>query len=595
MTSESEKKVVVIGGGPAGLTAAYQLARHNLAPVVLEQNDKVGGIACTENYKGYHFDMGGHRFFTKAEDVKRLWDEILGDDFLRRPRLSRIFYRGRFFYYPLKIINALFGLGIGQAILIILSYVKWQIFPYKQEITFEHWVTNRFGKRLFEIFFKTYTEKVWGIPCSELRAEWAAQRIKDLSLKSALISVFVKPRDAITSLIEEFDYPRLGPGMLWNRVKERIERDGGAVHLNSPVTKIHRTGSRIDYVVASGNGDGETIVRGTDFISSMPVSEFIKKLEPVPAPVLDAANKLAYRDFLIVCLIVNKPNLFPDNWIYIHSPNVRVGRIQNFKNWSQDMVPDVTKTSLGLEYFCTEGDDIWSTPDHELVEQARKELEQIGLAHSSDVVDGCVFRVPKAYPVYDSSYRDCLRVIQEFLGGLENFQTIGRNGLHRYNNQDHSMITGMLAVRNVVFGEKNDLWAVNSDLRYQEEIHSDEKEPEDKKFADTITRVFPKLDPVSFGLSAGITGSLGIFIATLFMLINGNETLSSYAGLLSQFLPGFSVSWRGVLLGMLDMFIFGFAFGSMAAYCRNLIVYASARVIHQDIELQLLQRLFDFD
>lgn len=595
MTSESEKKVVVIGGGPAGLTAAYQLARHNLAPVVLEQNDKVGGIACTEDYKGYHFDMGGHRFFTKAEDVKRLWDEILGDDFLRRPRLSRIFYRGRFFYYPLKVINALFGLGLWQTILIILSYVKWQIFPYKQEITFEHWVTNRFGKRLFEIFFKTYTEKVWGIPCSELRAEWAAQRIKDLSLKSALISVFVKPRDTITSLIEEFDYPRLGPGMLWNRVKRRIEHHGGAVHLNSPVTKIHRTGNRIDYVVASGNGCGETIVRGTDFISSMPVSEFIKKLEPVPAPVLDAANKLAYRDFLIVCLIVDKPNLFPDNWIYIHSPNVRVGRIQNFKNWSQDMVPDITKTSLGLEYFCTEGDEIWDTPDHELVELASRELEQIGLANLSDVIEGCVYRVPKAYPVYNSTYHDYLQIIREFLDGLENFQTIGRNGLHRYNNQDHSMITGMLAVRNVVFGERNDLWAVNSDLRYQEEIHSDEKEGEDKKFAETITRVFPKLDPVSFGLSAGITGGLGIFIATLFMLINGNETLSSYAGLLGQFLPGFSVSWRGALLGMLDMFIFGFAFGSMAAYCRNLIIYASARVIHQDIELQLLQRLFDFD
>lgn len=595
MTAEPEKKVVVIGAGPAGLTAAYQLTRHNLPPVVLEQNDKVGGIACTENYKGYYFDMGGHRFFTKADEVKTFWRETLGDDFLRRRRLSRIFYRGRFFHYPLKIMNAFLGLGLWQAILILLSYIKWQIFPYKQVVTFEHWVTNRFGRRLFEIFFKTYTEKVWGIPCSELRAEWAAQRIKDLSLKSALISVFVKPREAIATLIEEFDYPRLGPGMLWNQVRERIEQRGGTVHLNSPVTKIHRTGNRIDYVVASRNGGGETVIPGTDFISSMPVSEFIKKLDPAPAAVLDAANKLAYRDFLIVCLIINRRNLFPDNWIYVHSPNVRVGRIQNFKNWSPDMVPDVTKTSLGLEYFCAEGDDIWSMPDGQLVELARRELKQIGLADSSDVIEGCVYRVPKAYPVYNSTYHGYLQIIREFLDGLENFQTIGRNGLHRYNNQDHSMITGMLAVRNVVFGEKNDIWAVNSDLRYQEEIQPDERKKDEKRLAETITRVFPKLDPVSFGLSAGITGGLGVFLATLFLVFNGGETIAPYVELFGYFLPGFTVSLWGALMGLVDMFMLGFVFGSAAAYFRNLMVFVSARMIHQDIELQLLQRLFDFD
>ncbi|MGH7820939.1 MAG: NAD(P)/FAD-dependent oxidoreductase, partial [Candidatus Binatia bacterium] len=463
-------QVVVIGAGPAGLTAAYELAKRGRRSVVVEKYGIVGGLARTENYKGYHFDMGGHRFFTKAEEVKRMWREVLGGEFLRRPRLSRIYYRKKFFDYPLKPVNALLGLGLVEAVLIVLSYVRWQLFPYRQEETFEQWVTNRFGRRLFLTFFKAYTEKVWGIPCSELKAEWAAQRIKDLSLRTAILNMVYKPRRTIKTLIEEFDYPRLGPGMMWNAVRETVESRSGVVRLNSDVVRIERTGNRIDGVVVSCNGH-EEVIRGTHFLSSMPVTEFVRKLDPPPPDaVLRSAGKLSYRDFLTVCLIVKKKDLFPDNWIYIQDPEVRVGRIQNFKNWSPDMVPDPAKTSLGLEYFCNEGDDLWTMPDAELIALGKREIERIGLAREEDVEDGCVFRVAKAYPVYDSDYADYLAVVRSFVDGLENCQTVGRNGLHRYNNQDHAMLTGMLAVENLTNGHRNDLWSVNTDAEYHEEM-----------------------------------------------------------------------------------------------------------------------------
>ena len=594
MENKQTRQVVIIGAGPAGLTAGYELTKHDFRPILLEQYDKVGGLARTENYKGYHFDMGGHRFFTKSESVNQMWHEVLGDEFLRRPRLSRIFYQDKFFFYPLKIWNALFGLGIWQAILIVLSFLRWQIFPYKKEETFEQWVTNRFGKRLFEIFFKTYTEKVWGISCSELKAEWAAQRIKNLSLKSALLGMIVKPGDSITTLIEEFHYPRFGPGMLWNEVKNKIEERDGKVMLNSSVIRIHRTENRIDNVVISQNGSGEKIIPGTDFISSMPVSEFVKKLDPAAPEVLEAANRLHYRDFLTVCLIINKPELFPDNWIYIHSPQVKVGRIQNFKNWSPDMVPDQSKTSLGLEYFCTEGDDLWNMPDADLIKLAKQELERIGLAQTGDVVDGCVFRVPKAYPVYDADYAEYLQCIRNFIGSLENVQTIGRNGLHRYNNQDHSMITGTLAVRNLIFGEANDLWSVNADEEYHEEIRHHENNKPGETLQEKITHIFPRIDPVALGFSFGITAGMLIFAATLFLIFRDGWTVGPHLSLLSNFLPGFSVTFRGALMGLLGLFTLGFLFGLILAYLRNFAVFISARVIHRDLEFYHLKRLFDF-
>ncbi len=345
------KKIVIIGAGPAGLTAAYELSKHDLCPTVVEKGDKVGGLARTESYKGFHFDMGGHRFFTKAPEVKRMWHEVLGTDFLRRPRLSRIYYKNKFFNYPLKPLNALMGLGVIESIRIVLSYIYWQIFPCKPEDTFEQWVTNRFGRRLFQVFFKSYTEKVWGIPCSELKAEWAAQRIKDLSLKTAILSMFLKPKKTIKTLIEEFEYPRFGPGMMWNTVKEQIEKRGATVRMDADVSAISRNNGTIDSITVSVNGHREKIA-GTQFISSMPVTEFIKKLDPPPPEsVVLAANQIHYRDFLTVCLIVNKPDLFPDNWVYIHDPEVKMGRIQNFKNWSPEMVPG----------FSQEQPRVWNT------------------------------------------------------------------------------------------------------------------------------------------------------------------------------------------------------------------------------------------
>ena len=471
IVNEQGLPTVIIGGGPAGLTAAYELIRREQPAIVLEKGDCVGGLARTECYNGFHFDMGGHRFYTKSRVVQQMWEEVLGDDLLLRPRLSRIYYRRKFFNYPLKPLNALCQIGPLNGLLIVLSYLRWQLLPHRREESFEQWVTNRFGRRLFQTFFQSYTEKVWGIPCSELKAEWAAQRIKDLSLRTVLLNMLWKPHDTIKTLIQQFHYPRLGPGMMWRKLTERIQAGSGQVMLNSDVVAVHRSGNRVESVTIQSHDERETIA-GDHFISSMPVTELIKKLDPPPPPeVLAAAGRLKYRDFLTVCLIVDSPDLFADNWIYVHDPDVQVGRIQNFKNWSPDMVSDASRTSLGLEYFCSAGDDLWNTPDGELIELGKRELEQIGLARSADITDGCVFRVPHSYPVYDVDYRDHLLTIREFVDGLENLQTVGRNGLHRYNNQDHAMLTGMYAVRNQLLGEEHDLWSIHADQQYLEEVH----------------------------------------------------------------------------------------------------------------------------
>jgi len=596
----AEKHVVVIGGGPAGLTAGYELAKFDLRPVVLEKEGLVGGLARTETYKGFHFDMGGHRFFTKVEEVNKMWQQVLGGEFLRRPRLSRIFYNGKFFFYPLKPLNALLGLGFFQAVLIVLSFMWWQVFPYRREDTFEQWVTNRFGRRLFLTFFKTYTEKVWGISCSELKAEWAAQRIKDLSLKTALRSMFIKPKNTIKTLIEEFDYPRRGPGMMWNAVKSEIEQRHGVVRLNSGVVRINRTDKHIDSVVVQHDGV-EEVIPGTDFISSMPVTQLIKALDPpAPATVLSAAGRLTYRDFLTVVLIINKPHIFDDNWVYIHDPGVNVGRIQNFKNWSPDMVPDPSQTSLGLEYFCTEGDKVWTMADADLIAMGRREIDRIGLARYEDVVDGCVVRVEKAYPVYDSEYREYLGVVREFIDGLENCQTIGRNGLHRYNNQDHAMVTGMLAVRNLVLGEHHDLWSVNTDQEYHEEIREPARVTEhdlEEVLEGALSQVFLKLDRVAMGISLGLNAGVLLFLATLMLVLKGGESgahVGPTLGLLSQYFPGYTVTAAGSVLGLLYGFVSGFVVGWCFAFIRNAAVFLYMAFVHRRAELQALRRLLEY-
>jgi protoporphyrinogen oxidase len=594
----SDKQVVIIGAGPAGLTAAYELAKLDSNPIVIEKGDKVGGIARTENYKGYCFDMGGHRFFSKVEEVNKKWREVLGDNFLRRPRLSRIYYNRKFFDYPLKPMNALAGLGLRQSILIALSYLRWRLRPYPQEETFEQWVTNRFGRRLFRIFFKAYTEKVWGISCKELKAEWAAQRIKDLSLKTVLLSMIVKPKKTIKTLIDQFDYPQRGPGMMWNAFKCEVEKRGGSVRLNSEVVAIRNGGGKYIHSVEVASNGHKEIIHGTDFISSMPVSEFIKKLDPPPPPeVLMAAEKLRYRDFLTVCLIVNQSDLFPDNWIYVHDPAVKVGRIQNFKNWSPHMVPDDTKTSLGLEYFCNEGDNLWNMADADLIELGKRELEHIGLASAVDIEDGCIFRVPKAYPIYDSEYRDYLAIVKNFVGSLQNYQTIGRNGLHRYNNQDHAMVTGMLSVRNIMFGEKNDLWSVNTDQEYHEEIREKiEVEPEIALEAvkSAFVQAFTKLDRFAFGVSTGSLAGLLLFFATLILVLKGGEVVGPNLQLLENYFPGYTVTLFGSLLGFVYGFVTGFVAGWSFAFMRNVTMFLYTAIMQQRAERMLLRKLLEY-
>ncbi len=588
-------RTVVIGAGPAGLTAAYELARYDCAPVVLEKGDKVGGLARTESYNGYHFDLGGHRFFTKAREVSAFWRQVLGDQLLRRPRLSRIYYRRRFFYYPLRPLDTLLKLGVVESARVLLSYLRWQVFPHRREDTFEQWVTNRFGYRLFRTFFKAYTEKVWGISCSELKAEWAAQRIKDLSVRSVLVNMFFKPRRQIKTLIEEFEYPRRGPGMMWNAVSAAVEGHGGSVRLNHDVRWINRTGNRIDSVTVTCNGT-ESVVSGPNFISSMPVSEFVQRLNPpAPPPVLEAAGQLKYRDFLTVCLIVNKPDIFPDNWIYVHDPSVRVGRIQNFKNWSPEMVPDGAKTSLGLEYFCAQGDELWNTPDAALVELARREIDRIGLARYEDVEDGCVVRVPNAYPVYDSDYRDHLALVRKFVDGLENLQTIGRNGLHRYNNQDHAMLTGMFAARNLALGTRHDLWSVNEEQEYHEEVYGDV--PSEEVMAAVqraLAQGFARLDRVSFGIATGAIAGLTLWLATLWLVLRGGSVVGPNLRLLGQFFPGYDVTAVGSVIGLGYAAIAGFIAGWCFALLRNGTVFLWATIIQRRLERQFLRRLLDY-
>jgi protoporphyrinogen oxidase len=591
---EQASQVVVIGAGPAGLTAAYELTRSNRRPLVLEKSAMVGGLARTEQYRGFHFDMGGHRFFSKVEEVTKLWHEVLGADFLVRPRLSRIYYRQRFFYYPLRPVNVLWHLGPWQGLLIILSYLRWQLRPYRHEDSFEQWVTNRFGRRLFLTFFKTYTEKVWGIPCSELKAEWAAQRIKNLSLRTVLSQMYLRPRRTIRSLIEEFHYPRLGPGMMWRAVASRIESDGGAVRLNTDVLRVLRTGHRIEGVVVA-SGPRQEVIRGREFLSSMPLAELVAKLDP-PAPpaVLTAARRLRYRDFLTVGLIVNRSRLFPDNWIYIHDPAVRVGRIQNFKNWSPDMVPDPSRSSLGLEYFCTEGDELWQMPDRDLVELAKREIERIGLAAAAEVEDGCVFRVAKSYPMYDADYRGALDTVRSFVDALENLQTIGRNGLHRYNNQDHAMLTGMLAVRNLVLGERNDLWSVNVDEEYQEQAYAGaESEEVEREVQSAIARVFNHIDPVALGAAVGAVSGLVLGAVTAAVAVGADPQLTKLLGLIGQYFPGYKVSAAGSVLGVGYGFATGLVAGGLFGSMRNAILSVYLRFAYRRTERNLLDRMFD--
>lgn len=470
--------VICIGAGPAGLTAAYLLAKNGISVTVLEKDPEyVGGISRTVKRDGFCFDIGGHRFFSKSAEVEALWDEILGDDFLARPRKSRIYYGNCFYPYPLKIKETLDNLGIIEAVRCGLSYGKAKLFPFKNPRNFEEWVINHFGERLYRIFFKTYTEKVWGMACTEISADWAAQRIKGLSLYSAVKNALLpqkvsnKRDGVIKTLIDTFRYPRKGPGMMWEKAADHIKRLKGDVQMGCDVTGLQYNNGlwKVTYRKTDGT---EASIEAEHVISSAPMREIGIALPNLPEAARTAARSLRYRDFLIVALVVKETEEFDDNWIYIHDPSVKVGRIQNFKSWSPEMVPDPALNCYGMEYFCFEGDGLWSSDDDALVKLASEELVKLGLAKKEDIQRGYVVRQPKAYPVYDDDYATHVAVLRDALEEhYPSLHLVGRNGMHKYNNQDHAMMTAMLTAENIRSGHKKfDVWKVNQDAQYHETL-----------------------------------------------------------------------------------------------------------------------------
>jgi len=478
--SSGAADVAVIGAGPAGLTAAYLLTKAGYSVTVIEKDPMyVGGISRTVEHQGFRFDIGGHRFFSKSREVVDLWNEILPDDFIQRPRMSRIFYDGKFYSYPLRGFEALRNLGLWRSTCCMASYAKTRLFPRKDVKSFQDWTINQFGEQLFNIFFKTYTEKVWGMPCDEISADWAAQRIKGLSLGGAVLDglkrslgLNARPNDGMgtKTLLETFRYPRRGPGMMWDAARDFVVAGGNHVLMGHALQQLSFDKKLQRWRVAATRADGKNvIINAAHVISSAPIRELTSRIHPLPQSTPRAFD-LKYRDFLTVALMIRSKDIFPDNWIYIHDPKVKVGRIQNFRSWSPEMVPDPKLACVGLEYFCFEGDGLWTAADAELIELAKKEMQQLGLCDPADVEGGVVVRQEKAYPVYDDRYRENVEAIREELeSAYPTLHLVGRNGMHRYNNQDHAMMTAMLTVRNIEAGKRAyDIWEVNEDAEYHE-------------------------------------------------------------------------------------------------------------------------------
>jgi protoporphyrinogen oxidase len=585
----NEKPVVIIGAGPAGLAAGYEFINRGKCPIIIERDGIVGGISRTESYKDFNFDIGGHRFFSKNDDINKLWEEMLGTDFLKVKRLSRIYYKGKFFNYPLRPANALFNLGPAESLLVLISYCRSRLAPEPEENSFEEWVINRFGERLYRTFFKTYTEKVWGIPCNEIRADWAAQRIKGLSLLVAVSNALFGGQQA-KSLIDEFSYPKLGPGMMWQKFMDRIVSGGGEVMLKSEVSAILHDNQNITAVEVI-NDQAPMELGAKHFISSMPIPRLVQLFKPQPpAEVLEKASQLAYRAFIIVVLIIDREILFPDQWLYVHSPKVRVGRIQNFKNWSRYMVPDQSKSSIGMEYFCNENDQTWKMPDNELVEMATREMEEMGFGPASQVIDSYVVRQSHAYPIYDSTYKQSLLTIKNYLDNFDNLQTIGRSGMHRYNNMDHSMQTGIFAAKNCC-GESHDIWAVNDEKSYLEEDRTVRDVPLVPE--KILIRAFARMDKLAFAVAIGTICGLLVLSATLWIISRGGDVLNSHLRLLAQYFIGYTVTVKGGFIAFGYSFFWGFLFGWLFAYLRNLFLAIYIYRIKRKAELLSLKDFFD--
>ena len=519
----ARKQAIIIGAGPAGLTAAYELLhKTDIKPIVFEATQDIGGISKTVNYKGNRIDIGGHRFFSKSDRVMEWWRNIMplqgapardalcptddgslspgGPDpekddkvMLVRSRLSRIFFMRKFFDYPISLnLDTVFNLGLIRMGRMGMSYIRARLLPIRQEKSLEDFLINRFGRELYATFFEDYTEKVWGVPCHRIKPEWGAQRIKGLSITKALLhaarglfkkDASIDQKGTETSLIDRFLYPKFGPGHLWEEVARIVRDKGGEIHLGQRVTGLHTGDGRITAVELTDDATGEVRSQSGDyFFSTMPVKELISAMDTgVPSDVRDVADGLVYRDFMTVGLLLSKlkignrtkrqtlNNIVPDNWIYIQEPEVRVGRLQIFNNWSPYMVADPDKVWIGMEYFCNVGDDLWSKPDEEFARFAADELASIDIIDRRDVLDTVVIRMPNTYPAYFGTY-DRFDVIRSFVDSIGNLFLIGRNGMHRYNNQDHSMLTAMTAVENVVNGveAKDNIWAVNVEQEYHE-------------------------------------------------------------------------------------------------------------------------------
>ncbi len=473
--------VAIIGAGPAGLTAGYLLTKQGKTVAIIEKDRTyVGGISRTVEHGGYRFDIGGHRFFSKSAAVIDLWNEILPDDFIQRPQLSRIYYQGKFYSYPLRAVEALSKFGILRSAACMASYLRCKLFPLAEVKSFEDWTTNRFGRKLYSIFFKSYAEKVWGVPCHEISADWAAQRIKGLSLWSAVadgllcsIGLNRKPVDgqAANAPLETLRYPRLGAGMMWDAARDRIIAAGGTVMMGRSLEQLASDGAG-GWRMSANGPDGKIVITAKDAVSSAPMRELAARLHPLPDTTLNA-SKLKYRDFLTVALKIRSDDLFPDNWIYIHDPQLQVGRVQNFRSWSPEMVPDKDVACVGLEYFCFEGDGLWASPDDDLIALATREMKILGLCDPWDVIGGAVVRQEKAYPVYDEGYAANVEAMrQELEAKFPSLHLVGRNGMHRYDNQDHAMMTAMLTTENILAGKRvYDTWCVNQDAEYHEAGH----------------------------------------------------------------------------------------------------------------------------
>ncbi|HRE74892.1 MAG TPA: FAD-dependent oxidoreductase [Flavobacteriales bacterium] len=462
----SKKKVAVIGAGPAGITAAYELAKAGVEVHVYEAGPRVGGLAQTIELWGQKVDIGPHRFFSNDTRVNKLWLEVAGKDYKMVDRLTRIYYKKKFFYYPLKPFDALFKLGIGTATVCMASYMKERVSPTKPDGSFETWVTSRFGKKLYSIFFKTYTEKLWGIPCHELDADFAAQRIKKLSLWEAVKNAVVGGKgNKHKTLVDQFAYPTGGTGMIYERMEQFVNANGGKVILNSPVKRVlTQNGGAI--AVELENGSTE---KYDETISSMPFSLMVSRLPDVPDTIREKVNALTYRNTIIVFLNVEAKNLFPDNWLYVHASDLQMGRITNFRNWVPEINCGKDSCIIAIEYWCYNEDQMWNDSNEKLIELGTQELLKTGLIGNAKISDGFVYKIPRCYPVYSRGYKDNLKPVEDYLTTLKNLHVIGRYGAFKYNNQDHSILMGLMAAENIVKGTNHNLWEINTDYEdYQE-------------------------------------------------------------------------------------------------------------------------------